>query len=469
MLPGAALCGGTAVVLGAAAPAAQIGPVPPAGLAGNWPGLAGVLARRGYDDLVIVPDGPGAMLSALETVRGGIDLTAPLLIIAQGDLAGNHADGDRLVFDAGPVAADRPWLPLEAVMSLADGQEGITVVLLASDRPQDEAVVERLLAAAPQDAAIRSRLLATSMDPAYVPGFLDRGLLRDGVPLSAIWSVLPSGAHVAGALSRDLSLSGIVEPAVVEDLAYEAGLWSAFRSLEASEALRRYLDLRPRGAHAAEARARLYTLTYNSLADAQAQEAELALTEAQRADIQNDIAYLGFYEGRIDGVWGDSSRAAIRDWQLRSGLPATGHVSAGQLTVLRGQVARRTEADRRDAIDRERVEREFWMATGQRGSQRELLAYLERYPAGIFASIAEDRLSMLDEAIRAHAGLGGGATGDPAAVGPATEPGVPAVRPRPRPGQQPDAAAGVAPRSRPAADGWQSGPQPDVPSRTMYR
>lgn len=456
-----ALAAGQAVVLGTAPPAAQTGPVPRTGLDGEWPGLAGALTRHGYAVVTGRTDGSGGLTGQLQDA--GADRAAPLLVIALADLAADDGGVPRLVLSGGD-------LPLDGLTALVGGREGTVVVLLASRGVQDEVVAQRLLDVAPDDGS-RERLIVVTMDPAYVPDFLDRGLLRKGVSLGAIRSVLPSGGQVAGTLSQGQGLSGIAEPAVTEDLAFEAGLWTAFSAMNDSEAFRRYLDLRPDGAHATEARVRLYALEYNSLSDAQLGEEKLALTDAQRADIQNDIAYLGFYEGRIDGVWGEESRAAIRDWQFQAGLPTTGHVNADQLAVLRAQVARKAEADRREAIDRERAEREFWLTTGQRGSQRELLAYLDRYPAGIFASIAQDRLDMLDEAIRAHA-----RPGDDPALTAATdetagtaEPA--ATRPRPRPqdrrarGQE-TAAPGQDPD--PVADPWQPRLR-DVQSQTMFK
>jgi hypothetical protein len=61
-----------------------------------------------------------------------------------------------------------------------------------------------------------------------------------------------------------------------------------------------------------------------------AEDAELALamTEADRHDIQHRLNQLGFAAGDEDGRFGTQTREAIKAYQTRSGLPVSGYVDA---------------------------------------------------------------------------------------------------------------------------------------------
>lgn len=59
---------------------------------------------------------------------------------------------------------------------------------------------------------------------------------------------------------------------------------------------------------------------------APAEETALALTRAERAEIQTRLRLAGFGQRRSDGVFGPRTRAALAAWQARRGLPVTGHL-----------------------------------------------------------------------------------------------------------------------------------------------
>lgn len=52
------------------------------------------------------------------------------------------------------------------------------------------------------------------------------------------------------------------------------------------------------------------------------------------AAVQSALANQGYYRGRIDGVIGARSRAAIREYQRQNGLPVTGRVDRSLLDSL---------------------------------------------------------------------------------------------------------------------------------------
>lgn len=62
--------------------------------------------------------------------------------------------------------------------------------------------------------------------------------------------------------------------------------------------------------------------------------AEAQMTDQQRRQVQIALAGLGYYDGRIDGVFGPDTRAAIRRYQHELHADMTGTLSADQATRL---------------------------------------------------------------------------------------------------------------------------------------
>jgi len=61
---------------------------------------------------------------------------------------------------------------------------------------------------------------------------------------------------------------------------------------------------------------------------------EASMTQSDRRDVQISLAALGYYDGRIDGLFGPDTRAAIRRWQHEIGTEMTGTLSGAQATRL---------------------------------------------------------------------------------------------------------------------------------------
>ena len=59
------------------------------------------------------------------------------------------------------------------------------------------------------------------------------------------------------------------------------------------------------------------------------------LTREERVLLQQSLTALGFDTGPADGVFGQRTRSAIREWQGASGYEATGEVTRDQFTALR--------------------------------------------------------------------------------------------------------------------------------------
>jgi hypothetical protein len=61
---------------------------------------------------------------------------------------------------------------------------------------------------------------------------------------------------------------------------------------------------------------------------------EAQMTEADRRRVQTDLARLGYYDGRVDGIFGPDTRAAIRRFQHELHANMTGVLTAAQATTL---------------------------------------------------------------------------------------------------------------------------------------
>jgi peptidoglycan hydrolase-like protein with peptidoglycan-binding domain len=130
------------------------------------------------------------------------------------------------------------------------------------------------------------------------------------------------------------------------------------------------------------------TTTPDSPADI---EAALALSSAQRRDIQETLSLLGHDPRGIDGKFGPGTRTAIRLWQRANNLTETGYLSGEQVALLQSQS---TEASGRpDSRDND-----YWARTGAYGTGDGYRGYLERYSDGLHASEARDGLKRMARA-----------------------------------------------------------------------
>ncbi len=190
------------------------------------------------------------------------------------------------------------------------------------------------------------------------------------------------------------------EPALEADRA----AWDSARSDDTVEAYGAYLDAFPGGEFAEQAQAAIEALesTPETVEDA------LGLTRDERRAIQRDLTLMGFNTRGIDGIFGPGTRGSIRLWQEQNDQEPTGFVTRNQIFQLAAQAARRAaeiEAEERERrAAEERRDRAFWAETGAAGDEAGLRAYLNRYPEGIFAELARERIGLIDaERARARA------------------------------------------------------------------
>lgn len=185
------------------------------------------------------------------------------------------------------------------------------------------------------------------------------------------------------------------------DPAAEEALWRGTVALGTIEAYRDYLARYPRGAHAEAAETAIAEIIAEPNRDARLAEEAIGLSRDQRRDIQRSLSLLDFNTRGIDGIFGPGTRQAITNWQQQNGFPQTSYLTPEQISRIDAQAARRAaelEAEaERQRQQAERADRSFWEETGARGDEPGLRAYLDRYPDGLFAETAADRLALIEE------------------------------------------------------------------------
>ena len=148
---------------------------------------------------------------------------------------------------------------------------------------------------------------------------------------------------------------GTVETSQTAELA-EVALWRAAERETSAAAYHAYLDAFPRGVFAGLAELRLgalldpadpVELAVTKPSDTQpiprprpdhvpgeSTELTLALAYPEKTTVQRNLQRLGFRPGRVDGIFGPRTRAAIRSWQNSTGLSATGFLDRPQLSRM---------------------------------------------------------------------------------------------------------------------------------------
>ena len=223
--------------------------------------------------------------------------------------------------------------------------------------------------------------------------------------LAGLRQSLRPGTTLASVVDRNRNLTGegaipTLVPFLPEGYAPAARAdlraFAAAQEADTEDAYQAYLDAFPNGQNAQAARTALDRIRNSP----ERVEQALMLTRGERRAIQNDLTVLGYDTRGVDGIFGPGTRGAIENWQGQNDLSETGYLTRDQIFNLARQGADRAieleaeERARREA--EERSDREFWAATGAAGDEAGLRRYLERYPEGIFAGLAQDRLAQFE-------------------------------------------------------------------------
>ncbi|MFQ6551200.1 peptidoglycan-binding protein [Aestuariibius insulae] len=189
----------------------------------------------------------------------------------------------------------------------------------------------------------------------------------------------------------------------------DARAWETASESDTVEAYRAYLDQFPRGRRATDARIAIDRILSQPERQARLAEEALNLSRDERQQIQRDLTILDYNTRGIDGIFGPGTRGAITNWQQQNGLEQSSYLTTVQIRLLREQAQRRSDILEAEAQrERERVEQEdraYWRETGRNGGEGDLRRYLERYPDGLFADQARDRLNRIEEDARATAAV----------------------------------------------------------------
>jgi peptidoglycan hydrolase-like protein with peptidoglycan-binding domain len=199
---------------------------------------------------------------------------------------------------------------------------------------------------------------------------------------------------------RDVAIDTTDVPPV-SDTASENALWDGARALDTVDAYRNYLRRYPAGRHAGQAEALIAEIISEPNRAARLAEDALSLSRDQRREVQRSLSLLGYNTRGIDGIFGPGSRGAVTNWQQQNGYSQTSYLTAEQISRLGAQASRRAaeleaEAERK-RLEEARLDRTYWDETGAKGDEPGYRAYLGRYPDGIFAEVAADRLALIEE------------------------------------------------------------------------
>lgn len=192
----------------------------------------------------------------------------------------------------------------------------------------------------------------------------------------------------APAADRPLPVAPVIEPSL--------RAWNNAQDADTADSYREFLFDYPASPYAAEARRRLDRIETDPVRQAELAESALNLTRNERRAIQRNLTLLDFDTRGVDGIFGPGTRAAIRNWQQINGFAQSSFLTTEQINRIDAQARRRSaelaaeeERAREESL---RLDRDYWEETGARGSDAGYRAYLDRYPEGIFADEARQRL-----------------------------------------------------------------------------
>lgn len=345
-------------------------------------------------------------LSAL--YRQGGD--GPLVIVLNGSFA--HGGGETWLL--GAEAADQATAPdlatvgavgvnLDTVLAIAATRPGQALVVLGDTNSSpdlgDGLKVGLGDLRVPQGVTVlwgpADRVSAFVSGPLSQPGRSLAELVKDGQSLRADGYV----SGVAPFLRAAPQQSAQTPPSGAADDA----AWQVAIQAGTIPALQAYLNSFPQGAHSQAARSEIAKIRAEPDRAARQAEQALNLSTRQRRQIQRNLSLLGHDPHGIDGVFGPGTRAAIKDWQLHEGgARATGYLTAQQIATLNDQAEARQKQLQAQAEQRKQAQdakdRAYWDQTGAKGDRAGLQSYLDRYPDGLYADVAQARLDKLDAA-----------------------------------------------------------------------
>ena len=368
---------------------------------GGSSGIADTLDKAGFDVIEASDRDAKSMREAARRLETRLDEGAVgrLLVLVTGPFAENGRDSWALSNDAvgvSRVTVGAVGISINALSDLAARANRGVVMIAPGTAPR---ALGPGLRPGPGEIMPVGRVTYFKGDVGQLRDLLETQLLDPDQTYADVARSLPSEVKMAGFTSAREGFTGAPQTADPE-MTEEAGYWRAMREIDLIDGYRRYLNAYPKGRHGQEARARIAYLREAPGREAKAAEAALNLTRAARREVQQSLKLLGFDPRGIDGLFGSGSRAAISAWQRANGFVETGYLTGNQLFRLKDMAAaKRAEIEAeedRARKERERRDRAYWRDTGRDGGADGLRAYLDRYPEGTFAELAQERLEKIE-------------------------------------------------------------------------
>lgn len=393
------------------------------------PDRALIVGNENYSDGADITEADAALgaAAALQaagfTVTTGQDMQAPEVRALLSPLMQAGPAGERLVIvlsgHFAQAESDTWFLGTEASMPDLATIDGVgisvsTVLEVAAQAPGGAVVVlgtepRRLPLGPGLDPGIGSVTVPQGVtlirgDAARVADFAGRVLPVRGQSLAAMLDANPD-------LTADGFLSELVPFRPAGDVASaeplpgpdaEAVFWDSTREQGTLGAYEAYVKRYPKGRFLAEARAEVARIKAEPQREARAEEEALGLTRDDRRAIQRGLTLVGFDTKGIDGLFGAGSRTAIAGWQKKNGYAVTGFLAREQIVKLTEQADARSAALEAEAAERQKAveaeDRAYWQDTGAAGDEAGLRAYVKRFPDGLYADVAGERLRAIDAA-----------------------------------------------------------------------
>ena len=347
------------------------------------------LTDFGFDVSSHVDRSANDLRSGMERIRNTISDADTLLVVVAGHVAGDDRDSWLLATDAPVVNGLNVGLSGISLVSLSDAMAGVDgeAVLLVGMPDEATRISADLRKFVASDALADEVTVFTGPIDDLIEWARDE-LLQPGRTYAQAIRNAPRSVRAFG----DLPLSAGLVPEGAGNLPdeLETLLFERAELLNSETALEDYLDRYPQGYYAQRAKTLLADLRRSPAETAQDAETALNLSRTDRRDIQANLTLLGYDTNGVDGLFGQGTRRAIRQWQKANSRSDTGFLNRVEISLIKEQA---------DA-ERQRIEREdseLWSDTRERGDRPAFEAYLAKYPQGLFADVARSELRKLED------------------------------------------------------------------------
>lgn len=323
-----------------------------------------------------------------------------IVIMAVGHILNARGETYVLPVDVDPrssLTLRREALAVSELLEIAGSRPGGAIVVLGMD-PRASITMGQGIEPGLSDLVIPQGVTLVSGVARDVIGFVNDVVLDDERSMADAAAAYDGVVDIQGYLSGFHPFLGPVATGVDR----EATWWEAVQAIGTEEAIDVFEDEFPDTRFAEEIAALRDDLRMAPLRDAEAAEADMNLTRNDRRSIQRALVLLGYDTRGIDGIFGNGTRGAIRQWQEKEGLFVSGYLDHEMVLALSADAQRRSdeleaEADAK-AAEEARKERAFWRRTKRTDTAEAYREYLDRYPHGAYRSEARTELRRINRA-----------------------------------------------------------------------